>query len=293
MPQREGFVCAGTWCWEHVKTIAHYPEAGAQATILREHTQAGGSAFAALSALRRFDADLPLYALGMIGEDEDGRALLAACHKLEADTFQLQTTAEAPTAHAVVIHAEHENARTRFYFPGANHLLAAEHFDFKHCLASWLHLSDYDLLERLHLPEAEFGAAAGKIFHAARAAGLSTALTVTAPEKILGANPLAQTLDYLILTARALEAFANEHAPSGEQEAAARLLQQGLRCGLALLGADRAWAMLRTGEQAEIKFSPPANAKNLSATSFGAGFLYGRYAGWNLERCLAAATVSQ
>ncbi len=293
MPHREGFVCAGTWCLEHVKTIARYPAPGAQATVLREHTQAGGSAFAMLSALRRHDADLPLYALGIIGDEEDGRALLAACHKLEVDTFQLQTTNEAPTSHAIVLHAEHDNTRTRFYSPGANHLLGEEHFDCKHCLATWLHLSDYEMLDRLRLPAEEFGAIAGKIFHAARASGLSTALTLTEPEKILNASALLQTLDYLMLTEHALVAFAHDHESGREQEAAAHLLQQGLRCGLVLLGADRAWAMLHSGEQVELKFSPAMNAKNLSAASFSAGFLYGSYVGWNLERCLATAIASQ
>ncbi len=72
---------------------------------------------------------------------------------------------------------------------------------------------------------------------------------------------MLQTLDYLLLTEHALEAFADHHEPSHEQETAEHLLQQGLRCGLALLGADRAFAKLRTGEQAELKFSPALSEK--------------------------------
>lgn len=280
MPHREGFVCAGTWCLEHVKTVAHYPAAGEQTTILREHTRAGGNAFDGLAALRRRDAFLPLYALGMIGDDEEGRALLAACHKAEADTFQLQTTSEAPTSHAIIIQKENDDTGTRFYAPGANHFLRAEHFDFKHCLARWLHLHADGLL----LHEVKVLA---EIFQAARAQQMNTALSFSTPELAIPARALLPELDYLVIAAPAWHVFAQKEGISE----GVGLFQCGLREGFAILEEERVFARLRSGESMDCKLSAAGLQNTATLTALSATFLYGGYSGWSLEETQAALTT--
>ena len=280
MPHREGFVCAGTWCLEHVKAVAHYPAAGEQTTILREHTRAGGNAFDVLAALRRLDAFLPLYALGMIGDDEEGRALLAACHKAEADTFQLQTTSAAPTSHAIIIQKEHDETGTRFYAPGANHFLQTQHFDFKHCLARWLCLN----VDGLLVPEVKV---LTEIFQAARALHMSTALTLSTPELAIPARTLLPELDYLVIAAPAWRALAQETGVS----AGVDLFQFGLREGFAILEGERVFAGLRSGESMDCKLSITDLQNTATLSALSAIFLYGRYSGWSLEETRAALTT--
>lgn len=287
MPHREGFVCAGTWSMELVQRIMRYPQAGESAQVFAEQTRPGGSAFEMLSALRRLDADLPLYALGLIGEDENGRTLLAASHKLEIDTFQLQVTDAASTAHANVVHAEDNDSHTRFYLSGANALLGEEHFDFRHCLARWFHLGDCEKLGRLHLSSEKFGPTAGKILHSAHEAKLVTALTLRSQEEFVNVQALLSTLDYLIFAESALDAASLNFKTVGDH-----FFGHGLHRGLALLGAKRGFAMLRSGEHVELERSPNTNLAQASVSAFSAAFLYGQYSGKGLENCLANALAT-
>lgn len=286
MPHREGFVCAGTWSTELVQRVVRYPAPGESALVLDEQSRAGGSAFEMLSALRRLDADLPLYALGLIGEDENGRALLNASHKLEIDTFQLQVTEAAATAHANVVHAG-DDSRTRFYLAGANALLGEEHFDFRHCLARWFHLSDDAACELLHLPLEKFGSISGKIFHTAREAGFVTALTLDSYEKLANIQALLPALDYLILAESAPSSTPLNLKTVGEN-----LFVHGLQRGLAIVGAKRGFVMLRSGEHIELERSPSAALSQASVLAFSAAFLYGQYAGEEVKECLANALAT-
>ncbi len=293
MPHREGFACAGSWLMEQVKTVTHYPREDEHAAILHEQQRPGGSAYEMLSALRALNADLPLYALGMLGEDEAGREILSACHKQEVDTFQLQTNEAAPTAHAVVVQAQTNDSRTSFYFPGANNLLSAEHFDFRYCLASWFHLSDCHLLEGLPQQDEAFGTVAGSVLQAARTAGLVTALTLTTCEKTAEVMPMLQALDYLIINERVLETLtggslrAEQLSLDNIRAAAASLLRDGAQSGLAIIFAEGAFASLCSGESAWLPFSQEMSANPRSAAAFSAGFLYSRYSGRMLEQCLS------
>jgi len=292
MPHREGFLCAGPWVMEQLKVVEHYPNEGGHALITHEQQRPGGNAFEMISELRRLDAGLSLYALGLLGEDQDGHAILSACHKLEVDTFQLQVTDVAPTAHTIVIEDEARHSQTRLYFPGANQLLGEEHFDFRRCLASWFHLSDHHLLERLSRKE-EGGAAANKTLLMARAAGLQTSLVATTCDHPADLLSMLTALDCLVINDRVWEALAGRALRSAHsfleqaRSLAASLFQGGIQDSFAVLFPEGAFAILSSGESAWLPMPQTSNAKPLTNAAFSAVFLYGRYSGWTLERCLA------
>lgn len=292
MPHREGFACAGAWFREHVKIVAQLPEPGQEALIVNEERRTGGHAFEMLSHLRRMDNDLPLYALGLLGEDEDGHAILSACQKQEIDTFQLQVTEAAPTASAIVIRTQTHDAETRLLVYGANADLSAEHFDFRHCLAQWFHLSDVHRLSRLQQSEETPGSAAGKILQTARAEGMTTSLTWAAEGNAQVLSSLLPWLDYLVIDAQAFAALMQcKHGIDTVTEenvhrAAAEILRTGLARGLAIRFNGKAFGLLHAGESA---WHDCAGLPVPSQAAFSAGFLYGRYCEWELQRCLAAA----
>ncbi len=200
MPHREGFACAGPWVVEHVREVTHFPPEGSVAKIANERLQLGGT-FRLMTELRSLDANVPLYAIGSLGEDENGHLILDACHHLEVDTYQLCVNEEKATAHAEVILAQSSNTRTSFYGGGANDLLSVEHFDFRHCLASWFHLHDLTRLPGLLRPAGEHGAHAAHLLQLARSAGLITSLYVDQFPDIsvkLNLLPTLALVDYLI-----------------------------------------------------------------------------------------------
>ena len=279
MPYREGFALAGAWLIEHEKDVAYYPAEGANARIRAERQHVGGEAFGLASALRTHEAALSLYALGAVGEDEDGHAILHACHQLEIDTYQLQALTEAATAHAHVIISGQNGGRTSFYFGGANDALGLAQFDFRHCLARWFHLGDLPLLALMAQPDEEFGALAGRVLHLARMAGLATSLSWAAPAGDLDeearARIFAQT-DYLILSAEALPALTGvvsdrDATPSRQawEAAAQQILSQGVNRGVMIHSEEICRSYLRQAEMFGHELSTRAGASN-SVLDWGA-----------------------
>lgn len=183
MPHREGFALAGAWLIEREKTVSQFPAEGQSARILAERERVGGETFNLAKRLRERAADLPLYAIGCIGDDEDGHAVLAACHELDIDTYQLHALAGAPTGHVEIFISNDKPSRTLFYYAGANGALDLEHFDFRHCLARWFHLGDVELLARLARRDEACGVTGGRVLQAARAHGLATSLAWPAGER--------------------------------------------------------------------------------------------------------------
>lgn len=291
MSHREGFACAGAWFLERVKIVTQFPGAGQETIILNEYTRPGGCAFETLSHLRHGDNDLPLYALGLLGEDEDGRAILSACQKQEIDTFQLQA-ATTTTAGAIVIQTETEAPATRLVALGANTSLGAEHFDFRHCLARWLHLSDLHLLAKLRQPDENWSSAAGRILQMARASEMICALTWTAANAAEILSPLLSLVDYLVIDAQTFASLTScdfcmdSSSRENVYRAAGELFRAGLSHGLAIRFAEGAYGQLCTEERAWV---PYFAGRIPSAAAFSAGFLRGRYAGEPLESCLVAA----
>jgi sugar/nucleoside kinase (ribokinase family) len=294
MPYREGFALAGAWLIENEKIVAQYPAEGGSARILEERRRVGGEAYSLASQLRGRAADLPLYALGCVGEDDDGHAVLSACHQLEVDTYQLQAIAGAATAHAEVVISNDNFSRTRFYLAGANDALGIEHFDFRHCLARWFHLGEVHLLAQMSQHDEEAGMIAGRVLQSARSAGLITSLSLAMPaEGFYGENCLkviAQT-DYLILQAGALPAVTrlplhrDPLSPRASWEVIARdLLAQGEISGVMVYSAEESLCVRRDRQSLRHDFSGtapqsnvPAPGQSRSAPAFLAAFLYDLY----------------
>lgn len=254
MPHREGLACAGPWVIEHVREVAYYPPEGSVINIENEFSRPGG-AFPLMAELRGRDANAPLYAIGSLGEDENGHLILDDCHKLDIDTYQLCVKDEIATAHAEVILAQRSNRRTSFYSGGANDLLSIGHFDFRHCLASWFHLHDLARLPALLQPSDENATHAGSVLQKAHTAGLTTSLYVDQlPNAPVTQNLLASLAfaDYLVISENALSqllGLANTTlSREGIIAAAHQLMSHSAFASVAIVGATAGGFVTRTGE---------------------------------------------
>ena len=133
---RRGVLSAGTWCVDLNKTIDAWPQEDTASRILSLERQGGGSGTNMATAIKRLDPAMPVEAMGLIGEDDDGRHLLALCDAIGIDRTHLATTNAAPTFFADCFNAKASGKRTHIYYPGVGDLLAPEHFDFAHSRAS-------------------------------------------------------------------------------------------------------------------------------------------------------------
>jgi sugar/nucleoside kinase (ribokinase family) len=181
---RSGILAAGNWIIDHVKLLDAWPAQDALANILSQTWGNGGSPYNILKNLARLGAPCPLTAIGLLGDDADGRRILEDCRAHKIDTAQLHATPAAPTSYSDVMTDSRTGRRTFFHHRGANALLAPEHFDFaapRAASAKIFHLGYILLLDKLDelVTPAGSGAPrprASEVLRRARAAGLVTSL---------------------------------------------------------------------------------------------------------------------
>jgi sugar/nucleoside kinase (ribokinase family) len=257
MTARSGLLAAGNWIVDKIKFIDVYPGEEALANIGEQATGNGGSPFNLLVDLARMGVDFPLGAVGLVGDDADGRWILAECQRHGIDTGQLRTHATAPTSFTDVMTVRSTGRRTFFHQRGANAHLEPEHFDFSRSRAKIFHLGYLLLLDALDGPDPEFGTAAARVLHAARASGFLTSVDVVSEDSERFAQvvlPALRQVDFCILNE--FELARTTGLPtrtegridlSGIERAAGRLLGAGVRRWVVVHFPEGAAALGRSG----------------------------------------------
>lgn len=207
--KRHGFVIGGVWGGDG-----------------RPPRPAGG-AYVTAKSMQRLGAAFPVGAIGLLGDDDAGAAILADCRAGGIDCAQLRTQAELPTSSSAL--ATHQGASGR---------LDLEHFEFPHSTAKILHLASPLQLPRLDAPNTSGQPRWRTLLQSAHGAGLRVSLSLAAgaPGPVgPTVRPLLPQLDYLFLSLAELEALAatalrhGAVVDIGATEAAARgLLQSGV-----------------------------------------------------------------
>ena len=90
---RVGIACGGIWVVDLVKVIDLYPQENSTVCISETSRGGGGCAHNVVINLARFDASLPLYALGVLGNDPYGDYLVEECRRFpNVNVEQLRRT---------------------------------------------------------------------------------------------------------------------------------------------------------------------------------------------------------
>lgn len=202
MSERRGICCSGNWIIDHVKTIDVWPEEETLANILEEETGTGGAPYNVIVDLSRFGTGLPLYALGLVGDDADGASILADCRARGIDTTHLQRVAGAPTAYTDVMNVRETGRRTFFHNRGANALLTPAHFVLDQVPCRILTLGYLLLLDGMDAPDEKFGTQAARVLAGACERGLQTAVDVVSEDSdrfSTVVRPALPFIDYLII----------------------------------------------------------------------------------------------
>ena len=108
---RQGIACGGIWVVDLVKVIDHYPQENSIAYISEMSRGGGGCGHNVVIDLAKFDANLPLYALGVIGNDAYGDYLVEECRRFpNINVDQLRRT--DLRRHLVHRRFQHQGQRT-------------------------------------------------------------------------------------------------------------------------------------------------------------------------------------
>jgi sugar/nucleoside kinase (ribokinase family) len=305
---RSGVIAGGNWIVDHVKIIDAWPQQDTLANILSQTDANGGSPYNILVDLAKMGADFPLEAVGLVGDDADGRLIRAECTALGIKTDALQSTRKAATSYTDVMSVQSTGRRSFFHQRGANALLGPEHFDFATTRAKHFHLGYALLLDRLDglidgVPGMQL------VFAAAHAAGLTTSLDCVSESGDRFASVVTPVLPQVdVFLANDFEAEkitgiavrkGDRLDRAGTEAAARRLIELGVRAWVVLHFPEGSCACSRQGEivwQGSLKVPRSAIRGAAGAgDAFAAGVLLGWHNGhdfsWSLKIGVGAAAA--
>jgi sugar/nucleoside kinase (ribokinase family) len=285
-PKRAGITAAGNWIVDRVKTIDAWPQEERLAQILSETTGGGGGAHNVLVDLALMKAPFPLRAAGVVGNDEDGKWLMAEAFQLGIDISGIRTTREQPTSSTDVMTVRSTGRRTFFHNRGANRMLEDDDLDPGN--SKIFHLAYLLLLDRID-------PVAARILQRLRTAGVKTSVDLVSAETARFQEvviPALDHIDYLIVN----EIEAGETSGlrirrgdgSFDRDAlaqAARRLHRGNTVVVHL--PEGAYALSAEGELWIPSRPIPKIVSTVGAgDAFCAGVLYGLHEDWPLRQCL-------
>jgi sugar/nucleoside kinase (ribokinase family) len=295
--ERRGVACGGCWLVDHNNTISHWPREETLAVIVARELQGGGPAHNLAIDLARLGGGLPLWGIGVVGDDDAGRLLLDACARHGVDRGRIRVAPGVPTSHTDVMTVQGTGRRTFFHHQGANALLGPDDFQFDGLGARILHLGAPGIHQGMDAPSGAGANGWATVLRRARAAGLRTNLEMVSgdPEAMRrAAAPCLPNLDSLIVNdfeAGALTGMEvvrdGAASPAAARRAAAALLEQGAMDLVVVHFPEGCVAAARGGpvlSLPSVRVPPGAiRGANGAGDAFAAGVLHGLHEGWPLE----------
>ncbi len=307
MSARRGVLSAGTFCVDFNKSIARWPEEDTANEVLQIDRQGGGSGFNMALDLKRLDPDFPVEAMGVVGDDDLGRFLLAECDAHGVDRGRLQALPGGATMSVDAFNVRDSGRRTHFYHQGVAAALTPDSFDFSATKARILHLGlpgAHAAMDRRWREDANGWVA---VLRKAKSAGLMTNLelmTTSAARLAELGRPCLPWLDALIVNDFEIGALAGRETRrangSTDLVAVSRAIDETLALGAmrwvvahfpeGAVAAGRDGSRLALGSVA-IPISAIAGA-NGAGDAFAAGMIFGLHEEWPIADCLRLAHAS-
>jgi len=304
--ERRGIICAGCWLVDHNNVIDHWPEQETLTNIISRELQGGGPAHNMALDLAHLAPGFPVWAAGVVGDDDAGRFLLAACDEHGINRDGLKILDGAGTSHTDVMTARATGKRTFFHHQGANALLGPEHVCLVDSRAKILHLGAPGIHARMDAPCGDDPNGWVTVLRQARAAGLKTNLEMISgsPDEIRRlATPCLAHLDTLIINdyeagvLTGIDIVSDGITSAGAaRRAAVALLVRGPLELVAIHFPGGCVAATRNGDViAKPSLDVPLEAivgANGAGDAFAAGLLYGVHESWPIDESLTLALCS-
>ncbi len=301
--KRRGILTAGTWCVDRNKLVTHWPDEDGLAEILEEDSSGGGSACNLAIDVKKLDPNLPVATIGLIGNDPDGKLLLAEAkhHGINHQGMTISDT--APTHYTDAFASRKTGRRTHITNLGVSMLLTPDHIDLTTSDHRFLHLGIVGVHEAMDQPWQQEPNGWVAVLKAARVAGLETNLELagSSPEKLAAVTrPCLPFLDLLIVNDGEIGAIAGMETikdRATNPDACIRAAKAALALGSSRLVVVHfpAGAIVAARDGSVLSrpaFEVPDDAiigANGAGDAFAAGFLYALHEEWPLDDALALA----
>ena len=306
---KEGICVAGNAVVDKVYPVRKFPRSGEQTRIDRGVSIATGGAMAnVVIDLAKLDPELPLEAVGYIGNDEDGRYIRGQFEKHpNIDLHAFKVMPGETTGYTLVMSDNSTKQRTFFTHCGPNAKIGEATFDWSEIKAGFLHIAHLLLLDALDASDDEYGTKMARLLAGAKRAGLKTSIDVVTDAdsrfKVI-VPPALRYTDYCVINE--VEAEGITGVPlRGENGsliadnlpgALAALKEMGVSTWAAIHYPEGACGLDERGELARVSSLelPPGYIKGTvgAGDAFCAGAIYAAYKGMSLGEALRIGTVA-
>jgi len=304
--EKTGITAAGNFIIDHVKVVDLWPDEGMLSLIFEEKRASGGCAYNVLKDLALLKADIPLYGIGLISNDEDGNYIMEDLKKHKIDSSMMRFMDGVRTSYTDVITVKGTGNRTYFHNKGTGKYFSIDHIDFSKIRTKMFHIGYILLLDTLDGPDPEYGTMMARVLKMAKDSGLKTSVDVVSESsyrfnKIV--LPALKYTDYLIFN----EIEAGRTTGYEIREKSGKLNTGNLKKALGALMENSESELVcihfPEGAYAARKRSEPLFTPShccpeglLKSTvgagdAFCAGMLYGIHEEWDLERMMKFANA--
>jgi len=301
MKMHRGIAVGGNLVADYVKLVDSYPKEGNLSTILDISQSVGGAVPNVLINLAKMAPDIPLEAIGMVGQDEAGDYLLDMLKKYNIETKLIYREPSSGTSFTDVMTVKSTGIRTFFHYRGANQRLAPEHFDYSKINSSILHIGYALLLDTLDAPDPQYGTGMARTLAMAQEHGIKTSIDVVSENSNRFSKIVPHSLkytDYCIINE--VEASLTTQIPVRTDEGdliienlakiCKRLFEMGVKEWVVIHAPEGGFAQAEGGEfkvQPSLKL-PDGYIKGTvgAGDAFCAGVLYCIYKGLSIDKAL-------
>ncbi len=298
-----GFLTGGTWCLDRNLVLPNWPAEDQAVAVESVSLSGGGCACNFAVDIRRLDPSISVETTGIVGNDEAGRFLAKVAADEGIGFSRVTRTNDQETQTTDAFQSRASGRRTHILFEGTAAILSPDHFDFAGVSARYFHVGLPGIHRVMDAPWGDDRNGWVSVLKQARAAGLQTniELVSVAPEVLRDlALPCLPHLSTLVVNDYEIRALTgSETACAGDTgrhemiDAAVAVLQKGQ---MELVVIHFPQGAVLADRDGTILFQPsiavPTDSiggANGAGDAFAAGFFYGRYNGWDPQRCLVMA----
>ena len=200
--RKKGIAVAGNMIVDMLYPIDGFPKPGELTTITADATRStGGCLCNGILDLAALDPELPLTALGRVGEDEAGDFVLEKLRE-RPNISLAQIRRQGTTSYTLVMADEVSKQRSFYQCRGANADFCEADIDWDSLDVDMLHIGYILLLDALDAPDGEYGTKMARLLHSARQRGIKTSIdVVTEASERFGriVSPALRYTDYCII----------------------------------------------------------------------------------------------
>lgn len=175
--QKRGIAIAGNIITDIVKTIDSYPKAGMMSYVTDTQFAVGGCVPNTAIDLTKIDQSIPVYALGKVGADENGRFIVSQLLKNGVSVDGISYSSNTTTSFCDVMSMP-TGERTFFHKKGANAEFSPEDINLDTLCCDILHIGYILLLDAFDKPHKQYGTVMAEFLHRVQQAGIKTSVDV-------------------------------------------------------------------------------------------------------------------